>query len=280
VSELFCCCDDRFLVFFGIVLHNENAIAGKLKSIKGKVTRKENKMEYVIETKNLTKKYGSSIVADNVNMHVPKGKIYGLLGRNGAGKTTVMKMMLQLIRPTTGTVDLFGKNYKEDKKEIYSQIGSMIETPGFYDNLTAYENLMLLSMLHGKNMEENIRNVLEVVNLHKEMNKTFAHYSLGMKQRLGIAAAMLHNPNLLILDEPTNGLDPIGISKVCELLSDLSKNKGITILISSHMLNEIKQIADVVGILHEGKLMKETNMENIQDLDAYFIELIGGGSIA
>jgi ABC-2 type transport system ATP-binding protein/bacitracin transport system ATP-binding protein len=229
-------------------------------------------MDYVIETKNLSKKYSTSFVVNNINMHVPKGKIYGLLGRNGAGKTTAMKMMLQLVQPTSGYIHLFGKDYKENKKHIYSQIGSIIETPGFYENLTAYENLIILSSLRGKVNEDEIIKVLELVSLQEERHKPFSNYSLGMKQRLGIAAAIMHNPKLLILDEPTNGLDPIGISKIRSLLSDLSKNEGTTILISSHVLSEIEQIADIIGVMHEGKLIEEVNMERLHKQSRKYLE--------
>lgn len=161
-------------------------------------------MEYVIETKNLTKKYGSSTVVDNINLHVPKGKIYGLLGRNGAGKTTTMKMMLKLIKVTKGNINLFGEDFIN--KNLYKKIGSIIETPGFYQNLTARDNLNLLAKLHGNISKKEVQEALEVVGLHTEEKKTFSNFSLGMKQRLGIAAAIMHNPELLILDEPINGL--------------------------------------------------------------------------
>lgn len=217
-------------------------------------------MEYIIETKNLTKTYGISTVVNNINLHVPKGKIYGLLGRNGAGKTTAMKMMLQLVSPTEGTIRLFGINHKENTHALYGKIGSIIETPGFYSNLTGYENLQILAKLRGKVAEKAVKQALEVVGLDKETKKVFANYSLGMKQRLGIAAAIMHEPELLILDEPINGLDPIGISEMRSLLSELSRSKGTTIFISSHVLSEIEQIADMIGVMHEGRLVEEVNM--------------------
>ena len=161
-------------------------------------------MDYIIETENLTKRYGTATVVDKVNLHVPKGKIYGLLGRNGAGKTTAMKMMLQLAFPTEGTVRLFGTNYKENIHTLYSKVGSIIETPGFYSNLTGYENLQILAKLRGGVSKSGVEKALEVVGLHKEKRKVFSDYSLGMKQRLGIAAAIMHEPELLILDEPIN----------------------------------------------------------------------------
>lgn len=214
-------------------------------------------MEFIIETNNLTKRYGTVTVVDKVSLHVPKGKIYGLLGRNGAGKTTAMKMMLKLTFPTDGTVRLFGKDYKDNETAIYNKIGSIIETPGFYGNLTGYENLYILARLRGQLCKNAVLNALEIVGLHEEKRKIFADYSLGMKQRLGIAAALMHDPELLILDEPINGLDPIGISEIRSFLSKLSHDNGTTIFISSHVLNEIEQIADIIGVMHKGRLIEE-----------------------
>lgn len=228
-------------------------------------------MEYIIETKNLTKKYGSSTVVDNINLHVPKGKIYGLLGRNGAGKTTTMKMMLKLIKVTKGNINLFGEDFRNNN--LYKRIGSIIETPGFYQNLTARDNLKLLAKLHGNITEKEIQEALEIVGLHKEEKKTFSNFSLGMKQRLGIAAAIMHNPELLILDEPINGLDPIGISEIRSFLLRLSHEKGVTIFISSHVLSEIEQIADVIGVMNNGKLVEEVNILELQDKLKHYIEI-------
>lgn len=228
-------------------------------------------MEYVIETKNLTKKYGSSPVVDNINLHVPKGKIYGLLGRNGAGKTTTMKMMLKLIKVTNGNINLFGEDFRNNS--LYKKIGSIIETPGFYQNLTARDNLKILAKLHGNITDKEIQEALEVVGLHKEEKKTFSNFSLGMKQRLGIAAAIMHNPELLILDEPINGLDPIGISEIRSFLLRLSHEKGVTIFISSHVLSEIEQIADVIGVMNNGKLIEEVNILELQDKLKHYIEI-------
>lgn len=220
-------------------------------------------MESIIETVNLTKQYGTFTAVDHVSLHVPKGKIYGLLGRNGAGKTTIMKMMLQLVHPTNGTVRMFETDCRKNPDQVYPKIGSIIETPGFYGNLTAYENLYVLGRLRGKKQTHNIRKALEVVGLENQRTKPFSEYSLGMKQRLGIAAAIVHEPELLILDEPINGLDPIGIAEIRSFLSDLSRTKGTTILISSHVLSEIEQIADVIGIMHDGRLIEEVNMAEL-----------------
>lgn len=220
-------------------------------------------MKYVIETDNLTKRYGTAAIVDQVNFHVPKGKVYGLLGRNGAGKTTAMKMMLQLVSPTDGTIRLFGKDCRGNAAALYNKIGSIIETPGFYGNLTGYENLQIIAKLRGQICNNAVLNALETVGLHKEKRKIFADYSLGMKQRLGIAAAIMHEPTLLILDEPINGLDPIGISEIRSFLFKLSHVNGTTIFISSHVLSEIEQIADVIGVMHEGRLIEEADMAEL-----------------
>ena len=229
-------------------------------------------VEYIIETKNLSKIYYNNTVVDSINMHVEKGKIYGLLGKNGAGKTTTMCMLLNLAYPTSGEIYLFGKNSKKYTNEIYSNIGSIIETPGFYENLTAYENLKIISKLRKDFYPQNINLVLEMVNLENSKSKKFKDFSLGMKQRLGIAAAIMHNPELLILDEPINGLDPFGIKEIRTLLKRLSHEYGITILISSHILSEIENIADVIGIMDNGILIEEIPKEELHNRLNKFVE--------
>ncbi|NEZ46420.1 ATP-binding cassette domain-containing protein [Clostridium niameyense] len=229
-------------------------------------------MEYIIETENLTKQYGTTTVVDKVNIHVPKGKIYGLLGRNGAGKTTTMKMILQLVYPTEGAIRLFSTSNKEHAHILYGKIGSIIETPGFYNNLTGWENLKIIAKLRGQLNKNLVQEALRIVGLHKETSKVFADYSLGMKQRLGIAASIMHEPELLILDEPINGLDPIGISEIRSLLSKLSHSKGTTIFISSHVLSEIEQIADIIGIMHEGRLIEEVDMAELHKRNRRYIK--------
>ena len=219
--------------------------------------------EYVIETRNLSKIYSKDTVVNSVDMHVEKGKIYGLLGKNGAGKTTTMCMLLNLISPSSGEILLFGKNPGKYSTEVYSKIGSIIETPGFYENLTAYENLKVLAKLRGNYNPQNINLVLEMVNLENAKSKKFKDFSLGMKQRLGIAAAIMHTPELLILDEPINGLDPIGIKEIRTLLKRLTHEFGITILISSHILSEIENIADIIGFMDEGVLIEEISKEDL-----------------
>ena len=227
-------------------------------------------VDYVIKTNQLSKKYSNNIVVNSINMHVEKGTIYGLLGKNGAGKTTTMCMILNLTYPSSGEIFLFGKDPKKYSKEIYSNIGSIIETPGFYENLTAYENLKIIAKIRGNYNPQNINLVLEMVNLENEKSKKFKDFSLGMKQRLGIAAAIMHNPELLILDEPINGLDPFGIKEIRTLLKKLSHEYGITILISSHILSEIENIADVIGFMDKGVLIEEISRKDLlKKLDKY-----------
>ena len=216
--------------------------------------------DYVIETKRLTKKYGEQTAVNAVNVHVEKGRIYGLLGRNGAGKTTIMKMILGLTPITSGEVDVFGQNIKGREKRVYPRIGAIIETPGFYPNLTGTENLEIFARLRGTAAPNAVKNALDIVGLPYRDKKLFSKYSLGMKQRLGIANAILHDPELLILDEPTNGLDPAGIEEMRELVKTLPTKYGMTVMISSHILSEVDQMATVVGIINHGELIFQENM--------------------
>ena len=229
-------------------------------------------VDYVIETNNLSKIYYKNKVVNSVDMHVEKGKIYGLLGKNGAGKTTTMCMLLNLTYPSEGDIFLFGKNVNNHSNEIYSNIGSIIETPGFYENLTAFENLKIISKIRGDFNPHNINSVLQMVNLDNDKSKKFKDFSLGMKQRLGIAAAIMHSPELLILDEPINGLDPFGIKEIRTLLKRLSHEFGITILISSHILSEIENIADVIGFMDNGILIDEISKEELYTRLDKFVE--------
>ena len=229
-------------------------------------------VDYVIETNNLSKIYYKNKVVNSVDMHVEKGKIYGLLGKNGAGKTTTMCMLLNLTYPSEGDIFLFGKNVNNHSNEIYSNIGSIIETPGFYENLTAFENLKIISKIRGDFNSNNINSVLQMVNLDNDKSKKFKDFSLGMKQRLGIAAAIMHSPELLILDEPINGLDPFGIKEIRTLLKRLSHEFGITILISSHILSEIENIADVIGFMDNGILIDEISKEELYTRLDKFVE--------
>lgn len=220
--------------------------------------------EYVIETKNLTKQYGTQKSVANLNLHVQKGRIYGLLGRNGAGKTTTMKMLLGLTTPTSGEVTIWGKSLAANEKKLLPRIGSLIESPGFYPNLTATENLRIFATLRGVPNRSAIRNALDLVGLPYKDKKLFSQYSLGMKQRLAIALAVMHDPELLILDEPINGLDPIGIAEVRSFIRNLCNERGKTILISSHILSEIALLADDIGIIDHGVLLEEESLAQLE----------------
>lgn len=229
--------------------------------------------DLVIEAKRLTKIYGEQTVVNAVDLHVKKGRIYGLLGRNGAGKTTIMKMILGLAPITSGEADVFGRNIKGNEKRIYPRIGAIIETPGFYPNLTGTENLEIFSKLRGTAAPDAVKSALEVVGLPYKDKKLFSKYSLGMKQRLGIANAILHDPELLILDEPTNGLDPIGIAEMRDFIKNLSAMHRKTILISSHILSEIALLADDIGIIDHGVLLEESSMEELAKKNSKYILL-------
>lgn len=228
---------------------------------------------FVIETKQLTKVYGEQDVVKAVNIHVKKGRIYGLLGRNGAGKTTIMKMILGLTPITSGKVDVFDQDIKGREKQVFPRIGAIIETPGFYPNLTGTENLEIFAKLRGTVGPNAVKKALEVVGLPYKDKKLFSKYSLGMKQRLGIANAILHDPELLILDEPTNGLDPIGIAEMRNFIKELSVERGKTILISSHILSEIALLADDIGIIDHGLLLEENSMKELKKKNRKYILL-------
>ncbi len=239
---------------------------------------------FIIETKQLTKKHKGQLAVNNVNLHIKKGSIYGLLGRNGAGKTTLMKMLLGLTPPTSGTFTLFDQTLTGHEKQLYPRIGALIETPGFYPNLTGTENLEIFARLRNLNASHTVKNALETVGLPFRDKKLFREYSLGMKQRLGLANALLHHPQLLILDEPTNGLDPIGIAEIRDFLKTLCKDHGKTLLVSSHILSEIDLLADDIGILDRGVLLEECNIKTLKEkndnLENYFKTITGGKGIA
>lgn len=227
--------------------------------------------ECIIETHDLTKKYGEQASVSNLNIHVKKGRIYGLLGRNGAGKTTTMRMLLGLTTPTSGDVKIFGKPFQGNEKKALPRIGSLIESPGFYPNLTATENLKIFATLRGLKNPKYIKNALELVNLPYRDKKLFSQYSLGMKQRLAIALSVMHDPELLILDEPINGLDPIGIAEVRDFIRELCDARGKSILISSHILSEIALLADDIGIIDHGKLLEEESLKELEAKNGKFI---------
>lgn len=209
----------------------------------------------IVQTTGLCKQYGQSMRVRGLNLSVPEGCIYGFLGPNGAGKSTTLKMILGLVHPTAGQISVFGKAVNQQNRlDILKQVGSLIESPSYYGHLTGEENLRIVQTLRDV-PERDVRQVLEIVRLQNQKDKKVAHYSLGMKQRLGIAAALLGFPKLLILDEPTNGLDPAGIQEMRELICSLPERFGMTVIVSSHLLSEIDQIADVVGIIREGELV-------------------------
>ncbi len=229
-------------------------------------------MDKIIDTKNLTKVYGTESAVDNVNLSVNKGEIYGFLGRNGAGKTTTISMLLGLVKPSKGKINIFGKDFFKNKKDILQRIGSTIEFSGFYNNLNAEENLKINAKLIGVQKKDAIKDALKTVALYDERNKKVGNYSLGMKQRLGIARAILHNPELLILDEPTNGLDPVGIKEIRKLIKKLAETKKITIFMSSHILSEVQQVATTIGVIHEGKLLKEIKLKDLRKQNRKYVE--------
>lgn len=228
--------------------------------------------DYVIETKNLTKQYGTQMSVSDLNIHVKKGRIYGLLGRNGAGKTTTMKMLLGLTAPTSGEVEILGKNFRANSKQVLPHIGSLIEAPGFYPNLTGTENLRIFAELRNIKNANAIKGALELVGLPYRDKKLFSQYSLGMKQRLAIALAVMHNPSILILDEPINGLDPIGIAEVRSFIRELCDAQGKTILISSHILSEIALLADDIGIIDHGVLLEEESLTELENKNRHYIQ--------
>ncbi len=227
--------------------------------------------DYIIETKNLTKQYDEPKSVANLNIHVKAGRIYGLLGRNGAGKTTTMKMLLGLTVPTDGEAILFGENIQTSAKKILPRVGSLIESPGFYPNLTGTENLNIFARLRGVPKRNAVAEALEVVGLPYRDKKLYSQYSLGMKQRLAIALAIMHDPELLILDEPINGLDPIGIAEVRKFIRALCNEQGKTILISSHILSEISLLADDIGIIDHGVLLEEESLAELEKKNSRYI---------
>jgi bacitracin transport system ATP-binding protein len=230
-------------------------------------------MEYILRTHQLCKQYHGKAAVKNVNMNIAAGDIYGFLGQNGAGKTTTMRMIMGLIKPTSGSVELFGANVSDDMSKAFERIGSIIEYPGFYPNLSGAENLEIHRRLMGMSNKECIEEVLSTVGLSDVKNQRVKSYSLGMKQRLGLARALLHHPELLILDEPTNGLDPAGMKEIRQLFLNLSKQRGITFLISSHLLSEIEQMATKIGIIHQGSLIEELDSEALQSKTRTCLEI-------
>lgn len=230
--------------------------------------------EVIVKTHNITKKYGEQLSNDNINITINKGEIYGLIGRNGAGKTTLIRMITGLSHKTSGEVELFGKSSENELNQGRRMIGSLIESPAFYGGMTARENLEVSRLVRNIPGKECIDEVLKLVGLQDTGKKKFKDFSLGMKQRLGIANAMLGNPRLLILDEPINGLDPMGIVEIRELLKKINKEKDVTILISSHILGELSELATCYGIINSGKLVEEITVAELNEKCKQYIELI------
>ncbi|MGG1311906.1 ABC transporter ATP-binding protein [Cohnella laeviribosi] len=219
--------------------------------------------EWIIQTKDLCKSYRGRLAVDHVNLNIARGEIYGFLGPNGAGKTTTIRMLLGLIKPTRGSVEIFGKSLKREKLHILRKIGSLVEYPSYYGHLTAVENLEAIRRILDV-PKTRIAQVLETVGLTKDAKRPVKGFSLGMKQRLGIAAALLGEPEMLILDEPTNGLDPSGILEIRELIKAMPKQHGITVLVSSHLLSEVEQMASTVGIIRQGRMVFQDTIESLR----------------
>lgn len=230
-------------------------------------------MDYILQTNKLTKIYKKQKVVNNVNLNIKKGEIYGLLGPNGAGKSTILKMILNLVTEDEGQIIIFNEKITKNNYGFLKRIGSIIENPYFYDKLTGKENLELHSTYMGYKNKERINEVLKLVDLHDIENKEVCNYSLGMKQKLAIARAILTNPEFLILDEPINGLDPKGIKEIRSLIKYLNKKCGMTIVISSHILSEIELLVDTVGIIKNGQLLNEISIDEIHNDNNKYIEI-------
>ena len=232
----------------------------------------KNLSEMLLETRNLTKQYGHHKAVDSVNMHIKKGAIYGFIGRNGAGKTTCLKMISGLSKPTCGEIEMFGYKGK-DLQKVRSRIGCLIEAPGLYGNMTAYENLNIKCKLFGIKKAGYIDEILKTVGLEHVGRKKTKHFSLGMKQRLGIAIALLSKPDLIILDEPINGLDPVGIKEFRQLVQRLNEELNMTFIISSHILSELYLVATKFGIIENGHLIKEITKAEFEEQNEDYIVL-------
>ena len=227
----------------------------------------------VLKTYNITKKYGEQLAVDNVNMTIKKGDIYGFIGQNGAGKTTLIRLITGLIHKSGGEIELLGANEENELNKARTMVGSLIETPSFYTNMTARENLEVSRLVRNIPGKKCIDEVLELVGLKDVEKKKVKNFSLGMRQRLGIANALMGNPKLLILDEPINGLDPMGIVEIRELLKKINKEKDMTILISGHILSELSELATTYGIISNGKLIEEITAKQLSEKCRQYIDL-------
>ena len=227
----------------------------------------------VLKTYNITKKYGEQLSVDNVNMTIKKGDIYGFIGKNGAGKTTLIRLITGLIHKSGGEIELLGANEENELNKARTMVGSLIESPSLYTNMTARENLEVSRLVRNIPGKKCIDEVLELVGLKDVEKKKVKNFSLGMRQRLGIANALMGNPKLLILDEPINGLDPMGIVEIRELLKKINKEKDMTILISSHILSELSELATTYGIISNGKLIEEITAKQLSEKCRQYIDL-------
>lgn len=230
-------------------------------------------MPYIIQTNHLTKTIAGKNIVSDVDLHVKKGEIYGFLGPNGAGKTSVMKMLTNLWKPTAGSIELFGETLTPKSYEVLKRMGSILEIPVFYEHLSGRENLRLHCEYMGYYRHGSIEEAMEMLGITDAADKPVRNYSLGMKERLGIARAILTKPELLILDEPTNGLDPAGMKQIRSLLKTLCTEYGITIMVSSHILSEIESIADTIGVIANGRMRQEIGMKEIEQLSLSYLEL-------
>ncbi|MEI4770797.1 ATP-binding cassette domain-containing protein [Psychrobacillus sp. FJAT-51614] len=231
-------------------------------------------MDYVIKTTGLTKQFRGKNLVSNINLHIRKGEIYGFLGQNGAGKTTIMKMLTGITNPTNGEIELFGQRLTERSKTVLKRVGSIIEYPVFFEHLTAMENMKIHCEYLGYYDVKGMKQALDMVHLKGIENKKVKEFSLGMKQRLGIARAIVTKPELIIFDEPINGLDPIGIKDIRDLILILNKEYGITILLSSHILGEMEQVVNRIGVIDNGRLLREVTLDEIRKQQTDYIEIL------
>jgi len=230
--------------------------------------------EVVIRTEGLTKRFGDVRAVDGLELVVRRGEVYGFLGRNGAGKTTTIRMMLALMKPTDGYVEVMGQRMAPNATRAFERIGSMVETPGFYGNLTVRENLEMQRDLLGLRRSAWVDEVIEMCDLGEYLSRRASKLSLGNKQRLGLGRALLHKPEVLILDEPTNGLDPVGIVDIRGLLKRLASERGITVFLSSHILAEVQQLATRIGIIHEGRLLEQIGFDELRRRSRTYVEFL------
>ena len=236
--------------------------------------KEDETMDYIVKTTGLTKKMKGKNLVSNINLHIHKGEIYGFLGQNGAGKTTIMKMLTGITNPTNGEIELFGQRLNESSKSVLKRVGSIIEYPILFEHLTAMENMKIHCEYLGYYDDKGIKQALDMVQLKGIEDKKVKEFSLGMKQRLGIARAIVTKPELIILDEPINGLDPIGIKDIRDLILILNKEYRITVLLSSHILGEMEQVVNRIGVIDNGRLLKEVTLDEIRNQQTDYIEIL------